>query len=210
MSIGTTQDAEERLCALRLFCTPLLEGVHDPTQHFDKLDQQLSLLLPRPDGVVKEPPTTDSVKLQDSCSKVEGLLSRLPEVPQRSFSLPLNNGLMRKQGSTLWDGIRSGTWATKYVVPEARSHLQQQPSEDAESILNLLNRVQDLAWDSLYVTRYIDSNSLTLATIFAHQGAVPNLDLGRQSLRYVDILSELFDEYQSMRNAAALWIRRTF
>ena len=121
------EDADERAYTLRLFCPPFLEGVHDQTAHFDRLDCQLSRLLPSRSSDGQEQPSTGDASIQAFCSKVQSLLSRLPQVPQRSLYLPLNSGLMRKEGSTLWDGIKSGSWAAKYILPEARAQLQQHP-----------------------------------------------------------------------------------
>ncbi|EXJ74219.1 uncharacterized protein A1O5_02514 [Cladophialophora psammophila CBS 110553] len=117
---------------------------------------------------------------------------------------------MRKQGTTLWDGIKNGRWAAKYIVPEAQSHFRTQSSEDAESALKLVTTLQDFAWDNLYVTTRIDTNSLTLAAVFANQGSLPDLRLAQNSLKYVNLLSELFDEYQSMCDAASFGIRAPF
>jgi hypothetical protein len=124
--------------------------------------------------------------------------------------LPLNNGLTRKKGSTLWDGIKSGSWAAKYILPEARLQLQEQPADDATAMLNLLNRMHDFAWDNLYVTKYIDTNSLTLAIVFAGQGTNPDLGLAQRSMNYVNLLSELFDEYETMSDAVSMGIEAPF
>ncbi|OAP63501.1 hypothetical protein AYL99_02728 [Fonsecaea erecta] len=208
--LAQIQDTDVRLWQLRLSCTPLLTGVHHPTEHFDRLDQQLSVLLQRPGGSIKESSPRVDALLHDIVSKGERLLARLPKVPQRSFSLPLNNGIGRKQGSTLWDCIKDGTWATKYILPEAQSYFQPQRPDDADSILKLLSRLQDLAWENFYVTTRIDTNSLVLAAVFANQGSVPDLRLARNSLEYVNVLSELFDEYQAMCDAASFGIQDPF
>ncbi|OQV09081.1 hypothetical protein CLAIMM_13259 [Cladophialophora immunda] len=208
--LARIQDTDLRLWRLRLSCTPLLTGAHHPTEHFEKLDQQLSVLLPRPCGFIKDSSRKAGADLHDMRSKSEKLLARLPGVPQRSFSLPLNNGIRRAQGTTLWDSIKDGRWSTKYIVPEARSHFQAQSSEDAASILNLLSKLQDLAWDNLYVTTHIDSNSMILAAVFANQGSAPDLQLAQNSLEYVNLLSELFDEYQSMCDAVSFGVQAPF
>ncbi|KIY03312.1 uncharacterized protein Z520_00002 [Fonsecaea multimorphosa CBS 102226] len=208
--LAQIQDTDLRLWRLRLSCTPLLTGVHHPIEHFDKLDQQLSVFLQRPDSFVRDTSHRDGALFHDMCSKAEKLLARLPEVPQRSFSLPLNNGIRRKQGTTLWDSIKNGKWATKYIVPEAQFHFQLQSSEDADSVLTLLSKLQNLAWDNFYVTTHIDTNSLILAAVFANQGSVPDLRLARNSLEYVNLLSELFDEYQSMCDAVSFGIQAPF
>ncbi|KIX05159.1 uncharacterized protein Z518_06031 [Rhinocladiella mackenziei CBS 650.93] len=205
--LAEIEDTDERLYRLRLFCEPLLRGVHHPARHFDELDQQLSRLLPRPASPLAGSDPTD---IHGVHSKVEHLLSRLPKVPQRSFSLPLNNGLMREQGTTLWDGIRDGRWATRYIMPEAQSHFHTQSPGGADSILDLLRKLQDLAWDNLYVTTYVDTNSLKLAAAFANHGTQPNHNLAQRSLKYVNLLSELFDGYHSMSDAVSFGIKAPF
>jgi hypothetical protein len=199
-------DAGHRSYSLRLFCTPLLHAVRRQDAHFEKLDQQLSSLLPQCDSASRSPSSPELEKnawAHRVKANVKDLLARLPRVPQRSFSLPLNNSLMREAGATLWDGIKSGRWAELFVLPEARAQLRQQPGESAEAILGLLERMQHLAWDNLYVTRIVDSNSLRLAVHFADQHVQPNLRLAQRSLLYVNLLAELFDEYQSVYDAVA-------
>ncbi|EXJ57152.1 hypothetical protein A1O7_07497 [Cladophialophora yegresii CBS 114405] len=208
--LAQIEDTGARGYALRLSCTPLLNDVHDQTGHFNKLDRDLSLLLPRRHSTIDGLPVAQEAPIQKLCSKVKSLLSRLPEVPQRSFYLPLNSRFARKGGSTLWDGIKGGSWAAKYILPEARSQLQQQPGEDSTAMLDLMNRMRDLAWDNLYVTRYIDTNSLTLATVLARQGNKPDLGLAQRSLNYVNLLSELFDEFETMSNAVSMGIEAPF
>lgn len=169
--LAKVEDTAARLWQLRIFCTPLLTGIHHPTAHFDILDEQLSTLLRRSTGLSNTFSCKEAHAIQASCSKAESLLSRLPELPQRSFSLPFNNGLLRQTGATVWDSIKDGRWAAKYVVPESRSHFQIHGSEDPEATLKLLTNLQDMAWQNLYVTKYIDSNSLILAVMFANQAA---------------------------------------
>src|ERR1700761_2683923 len=45
--LAQIEETDERLYALRLFCTPLLKAVHHQEGHFDQLNQQLSSLLPK-------------------------------------------------------------------------------------------------------------------------------------------------------------------
>lgn len=208
------QDQDERLWQLRLFCTPLLEGVHHATAHFEQLDRQLSTLLslPAADFKTQQGPdgSLEAAIANDLPTQVDSLLSRLPALPQRSFSLPFNNGLIRKQGTTMWDGIKSGRWATKYAVPEAREKLQLETSDDPAAILKLIENLQDTAWENLYVTRLIDTNTLTLAVIFEREGTRPNLDLARKSFQYINVLSELLDQYQAICDAISFGILEPF
>lgn len=203
------EDTDERLWRLRVFCTPLLTGVHHPTAHYDKLDGQLSQLLSHPTRSSGKPSTLEPA-ITVSSVKVKGLLSRLPGTPQRRFWLPINNGVMKSEGTTLWDGIKSGRWASKYVVPEARSQLQIQSTDGPAPILNLLTRMQDTAWENMYVTKFVDFNSLAMAAIFANEGTNSNLNLARSSFNYVNLLSELFDEYQAMCDAVSFGVEAPF
>lgn len=204
------EDEDERSWQLRYFCTGLLTGVQHPTAHFEMLDERLSTLLPRPNKSSDQSFPRTALAIQRSFQKVEQLLSRLPEVPQQMFYLPFINGLVQKKGATMWDSIISGRWASKYAVPELRSKLQMQSSEDPEALLTLLTNLQNLAWDNLYVTKFADSNSLVLAMVFALQGTHPSLNIARRSFHYVNLLSELVDQYESICDAASFGIDGPF
>jgi hypothetical protein len=208
--LAYVKDEDERSWQLRSFCTGLLTGVMHPTEHFEQLDDKLSNLLSYPLKPSDQAPESSALATQDSIHQVEHLLSRLPKVPQLRFSLPLSNRLLQKEGMTLWEGIKSGKWASKYAVPELQSKLQLQPSEDPEALLTLLKNIQDLAWDNLYVTKVVDSNTLVLATMFAKQGDYPDTILAQRSFEYVNLLSELVDQYQSICDAVAFGITAPF
>ena len=208
--LAFVEDEDERSWQLRSFCTGLLTGVMHPTEHFEQLDDKLSTLLSYPLKISCRAPEGSALATQDSIHQVEQLLSRLPEVPQLRFSLPLSNRLLQKEGTTLWEGIKSGRWASKYAVPELQSKLQLQPLGDPEALLTLFKNIQDLAWDNLYVTKLVDSNTLVLATIFAKQGNHPDITLAQRSFDYVNLLSELVDQYQSICDAVAFGITALF
>jgi hypothetical protein len=76
--------------------------------------------------------------------------------------------------------------------------------------MNLISNIRDIAWTNLYVTTYIDTNSIVLATKIAQQGARANLAFAREVLEYVNVLADLLDVYEELDNAASLLITEPF
>lgn len=211
--LSILDDEDERQWQLKEFCTPLLVGVQQPTDHFQKLDTHFSKLLSKilsqhPTELPKSHTRTDSNS--PHISQAKKVLSRLPHVPQRLFPLPFINSGLRKGRDTLWDGIKEGRWASKYVIPEARSQFQLQSSDDPSMILNLVRNMQDLAWDNLFVTVFIDSNSMVLLAKVAILGTTSNLKFAQDFLTYLNLLAELLDVYDSMVEAVSLGFTQPF
>ena len=202
--LSDLDDGDEKDWQLKEFCTPMLIAVQQPSDHFERLDSHLSTLLPY--ALNRHPslasPTPSG--LEDSnTSQAQAILSRLPRVPQRLFTLPLNNSVLRKNRDTLWDGIKDGRWASKYVLPEARSSLRLQPDDDdPDALIQLVFKIQNLAWDNLYVTTFVDTNTVVLAMLVGFLGCKPDLGIARDFLKYINTLALLLDEYDSLIEVA--------
>lgn len=193
---STLDDEDERGWQLREFCTPLLVAIQLPDGHFPALDAHFTTLIP--DAFSKHPssflPSKTLPEIETRLTK--DILRRLPSVPQRLFALPLvNTGLMRGKG-TIWDGIKDGRWASKFILPNARHHFMPRSPDDPVSILNLIKNLQDTAWENLYVTTFIDTNSVVLAAKIAQQGTNANLAFAQDVLQYINVLADLVDEFE--------------
>jgi len=204
--LSLLDDRDERTWQLREFCTPMLIGVQHPSEHFQKLDAEFSKLLPN--ALERHPSQLEAFSSQKnpqqtSFSETRQLISRLPRVPQRNFKLPLANRLLQRQKKTLWEGIKDGRWAAKYILPERQSQFQLPSTEDPGALLNLLSDMQDLAWDNLFVTTYMDTNSVVLAHLIATRGFDADPRFAQDFLRYVNLLSELLDTYNNLCDVAA-------
>ncbi|MCJ1460191.1 hypothetical protein MMC28_010570 [Mycoblastus sanguinarius] len=192
----------ERQWQLKEFCTPLIHAVKHPTEHFRQIDINFSKLLP---SALTQHPSLSS-KVQKSidvaqCTQARQLLSRFPSVPQRLLTLPLNNSRMHGDKGTLWDGIKDGRWPSKYVVPEARSQIRLPSPDDPDSLLLLITDLQDIAWNHLFVTSFIDTNNLVLLIKVTLLGHEPDLNFAGDFLRYINLLAELLDEYDGLVQA---------
>ena len=202
--IAALEDEDEKVWRLKEFCTPMLLAVQNPSIHFEQLDVHISTLLPYALNMHPSRASTSRSVVEDAdTSQAQALLCRLPDVPQRLFALPMNNSLLRKTRDTLWDGIKDGRWASKYVLPEARSSLRLQPGDDPNAIMQLVLNIQDLAWNNLYVTSFVDTNTVVLIMLIASVGSKPDLGLARDFLSYIDTLAMLIDEYDSLVDAAS-------
>lgn len=196
-------DDDERQWQLKEFCTPLLIGVQHPTEHFERLDAHFSSLLPNALSSHPSLLSPRAVRTEDTHrTQAKEILHRLPRTPQRLFSLPFNNSGLRKGRDTIWDGIKDGRWASKYVVPKALSQLQLHSSDEAEAVMDLIRTMQDVAWNNLYVTTFIDTNSVVLTTQVSLLGTSPDLVFARDFLSYINILAELLDEFDGLVNLA--------
>jgi hypothetical protein len=207
---STVHDEDERVWQLREFCTPLLEAVQLPEDHFTSLDAHFTTLIPE---ALEDYPGKSSLSgaLPENreTRAVQEILRRLPSLPQRMLALPLFSGLRRGTG-TLWERMRDGRWASKYILPDARHHFRLQELDNSESILNSLLSLQDLAWENLYVTTYMDTNSIVLATKIAWQGSIADFEFAQSLLQYLNVLANLIDEFEILNTNASLLIMEPY
>ena len=63
--------------------------------------------------------------------------------------------------------------------------------------------MQDLAWDNLFMTTYMDTNSVVLGHLIAAHGFDVDPRFTRDFLHYVNLLSELLDTYNNLCDIAA-------
>jgi hypothetical protein len=204
-------DEHEKTWQLREFCGPLVEAVKHPTEHLACLHSEFVKLLPT--TLDQHPNSCSAIDISDDSAHMlhaKQLLSRLPSVPQRLLTLTLSNSRMSANKGTIWDGIRNSRWALKYIMPEARSHFQLSNPDDPESILRLIGNIQDIAWANLYVTSYIDTNNMIFLLKISSLGHEPDLDFARSFQKYVNLLGELIDEYETLVDAANLGYEEPF
>lgn len=204
-------DEFEKEWQLKEFCTELVHAVKHPSEHLLRLDAHLSQLLP---GALKQRPGWITPE-QIVCSKVlaseaNQLLSRFPKAPQRLFTLPLSNSGLFAKRSTVWDRIKDGRWASRYLVPEARSLFQTPYGDDAASVMQLLEDMQDHAWDNFFVTSFIDTNNMIFMLKIADLGHQPDLNFALSFRAYVNILGELVDQYDALVDAVKFGVREPF
>ena len=142
---STSDDQDERSWQLREFCTPLLVAVQLPDNHFPVLDAHFTTLIP--DALSNHPSSlSPSRTLPEIEIRItEDILRRLPSLPQRLFALTLTSTGLRHGRGTLWDAIKDGRWASKFVLPEARHHFTLQGPDDPPSIMNLVSNLQAIA-----------------------------------------------------------------
>lgn len=204
-------EENQRQWQLRFFCTPLLLAVKHPTEHLRRLDTHFSKLLP--DTLKQWPGSLPPKSATDSDSranKARRLMSRFPRVPQKLFTLPFfNSGLIAKPG-IIWDGFKDGRWTNVYLVPEARSKFRLSSHDDPGSLMQLIADMQDIAWDNLFVTSFIDTNNCIFLLKIANLGHQPDLDFALGFRRYIDVLGELVDEYDALVDAARLGFKAPF
>jgi len=204
-------DPDERSWQLREFFTALLVAIQLPEDHFPALDAHFTTLIP--DALSKHPGSPAALSPSSTPPKIEtltteGILRRLPSLPQRLFALTFaNTGLTRGRG-TLWDAIKDGRWATKFVLPEARHHFMLQVPDDPASIMNLVSNLQNIAWENLYVTTFIDTNTVVLAAKIAQQGVNANFTFAQDVLDYINLLADLINKYKTLDNTTSLWSPR--
>ncbi|KAJ9657032.1 hypothetical protein H2201_008320 [Coniosporium apollinis] len=213
--LSKIEDKDERLSHLSNFCMPFLVGVQHPFQHFTLLDAHLSTLLP--DATTGHPSVhtttpTSSGRRPSHQERVNDILHRLPSLPQRLFSLPFNSKRLPTGQGTMWDRISGGIWDPRYLAAGADPliELQQPPSDDAESILQRLTNLQDYTWSHLYVTAFIDTNSIVFTTKIAFLDNRPDLEFARQFQQYVNILAEMIDVFENLSDAAAFELEDRF
>ena len=198
------KDEDERKWALQDLCVPLLQAAQHPTEHFERLDDALSSLLSCQLGAFKTPTSTPSnpnISL-DLVSATEKILSRLPSVPQRLFSLPLRNTVSGNLKQDMWTEIMNGEWAQRYILPVARSSIKLDAPGDDAATMRLFTSLQDVAWDNLVVNVYLDSNTVCLAFKIAIANDHADLELAQAIQEYVNLLAELIDVVDSLINLA--------
>ena len=206
-------DDFEKEWQVKEFCTGLIHAVKHPSEHLLRLNTHLAQLLP---NTLKQHPSAGSTPAQTTlrskiqASKANQLLSRFPKAPQRLFTIPLSNSGLFAKGSTIWDGIKEGRWAKKYLVPEAHSLFQTPYRDDAEAVMQLLADMQDHAWDNLSVTSYIDTNNTIFMLKVADIGHEPDFAFALTFLRYVNLLGELVDMYDALVDAVKFGVQEPF
>ncbi|KAI4156953.1 MAG: hypothetical protein LQ342_008570, partial [Letrouitia transgressa] len=208
-SIDKLEDYE-RYEAIQDFCIDLIRVAKVGEDHFKQIDLQFSSLLSDRFSQIRSPSVSEPTSNYFSVyNEAISLLSRLPSVPQRLFSLPLHSTRTSGGKGILWDSIRDGTWASKYVVEEARSKFSKSVS-DPKTVLLQLEEMQDLAWENMFVTSFIDTNNLVLILKICAAGKRPDLCLAHQLRNYVDLLSEILCAYESVRDLANIGFPRDF
>ncbi|PMD14926.1 hypothetical protein NA56DRAFT_357969 [Hyaloscypha hepaticicola] len=85
-----------------------------------------------------------------------------------------------------------------------------QVPDDPASIMNLVSNLQNIAWENLYVTTFIDTNTVVLAAKIAQQGVNANFTFAQDVLQYINLLADLIDEYETLDNAAPLLVTAPF
>lgn len=199
-------DDFEKEWQLREFFTPLIHAAKSETQHLEQVDFHFSKLLP---AAYKDHPShlqnpiSDHVD-EELCSRAQDLLSRIPRVPQRLFSLPLNNSRFNANRGTILDSIKAGTWKNTYILPEARSLFRVETPDNSMTTLDYIVDVRDLGWENLFVTSFIDTNSLVLLLKVTSLGHVPDEAFAQSFLQYVNLIAELVDTYDTLMELAHL------
>ena len=98
----------------------------------------------------------------------------------------------------------------EYVLLAARHRFNDQSQGDAEPILTLRSKLQDLAWENLYVTTFIDTNSVVLTINIAQYEGQKDLKFAKEFLYYINMLTELITEYKKLNDAADLSMSEIF
>ncbi len=204
-------DEFEKEWQIKEFCTELIHAVKHPSQHLLRLNAHFSNLLPSTLKQAPCPTTPEQiVRSKTQADKANLILARFPKAPQRLSTLPLSNSGLIAKGSTIWDGMKGGRWAQKYLVPEARSLFQTPYGDDAESFMQLLEDMQDKAWDNLFVTSFIDTNNMVFMLKVADTGHRPDFAFALSFLSYVNLLGELVDKYDALVDAVKFGAREPF
>jgi hypothetical protein len=192
----------EKVWRLREFCTPLLLAVQEE-DHFSKIDECFASLIPHAFNTSSGPSADVSSRLDhvNISTQTESLIKRLPTFPHRIFAFPM--GESNDNGDKMtWDPNKANQLTKRYIVPENIKELEQLSSESSE-LFSYLRMSQDLMWRSLYVTKYIDTNSVVLSIKISAIGTYPTLEFAKAFLDYIDILSQLVDEFEGMNDTVA-------
>lgn len=204
-------EGDERAEKLQEVCLDLIRAVKVEKDHFEQIDLQFSSLLSGGGAqgqTRRSPPFSEPASGNNDIvfSDAASILRRLPSVPQPLFSLPLYNTRTAGKSGTLWDSIRDGRWASKYVMEDARSKI----ATDPDSFLLQQEAMQDFAWENMFVTSLIDTNNLTLILKICSVGHTPDLNLAHQLVNYVNLLSEIILVFEDIMKVANLGLPEGF
>ncbi|KAI4236642.1 MAG: hypothetical protein LQ349_002415 [Xanthoria aureola] len=122
----------------------------------------------------------------------------------------MSNSALFAKKQTIWDGIKDGRWPTRYLVPEARSYFQSAHGDDAASVMQGLEEMQDNAWDNLFVTSFVDTNNMIFMLKIVDLGHQPNYNFALSFQAYVNLLGELVDQYGALVDAAKFGTQEIF
>ncbi|KAL8991938.1 MAG: hypothetical protein Q9169_007516 [Polycauliona sp. 2 TL-2023] len=205
-------DGFDKEWQLKELCTKLVNAVKDPSDHLLQLNTQLAGLMP---GVLKHDLNLldysgDTKSNQALVGKANRLLSRLPKAPQRLFSLPLSISRLSAAKKTVWDVIKDGRWPSRFFVPEARSLFETAHGDDAASIMQGIEEMQDNAWDNLFVTSFIDTNNMIFILKIVYLNHQPDYRFALAFQAYVNLLGELVDEYDALIDAVKFGTHEIF
>ena len=197
-------DDFEKGWQLREFFTPLIDAAKSKTQHLEQLDFHFSKLLP---AAYKEHPSRVQNPIsnhvdEELCSRAQELLSRIPRVPQPLSWLPLNNIRFSAKRGTILDDIKAGAWKNTYILPEARNLFRVDIPGHQMTTRDYIMDVTDLGWENMFVTSFIDTNSLVLLLKVTSLGHVPDKSFAQSFLQYVNLIAELVDTYEMLVDLA--------
>lgn len=201
---------DERVEKLQEFCVDLIRAAKAEKDHFKQMDSQFSSLLSGALRQARSPPFSEPASGSNVVlSEAASLLSRFPAVPQGLVSLSLYSKRTSGTNGNLWGSIRDGTWASKYVVEDARSKITS-PVSDPERVFLQLKDLNDLTWANMFVTSFIDTNNLILILKISTVGHTPDLNLAHQLTNYVNLLSEIIFIFEELMTLANLGIPEGF
>lgn len=197
---------DERDEKLQALCLAMIRAVQAENHHFEQIDQQFSTLL---SGAPGRPPSSQSNVVSNNAAS---LLSRLPGVAQRRFPLLLHNTRTSRKRGNLWGSISDGRWASKYILEDARAKVAYPVGavSDGEGVLLHMKALEDLAWDNMFVTSFIDTNNIILILKISAAGHTPDLSLAHLLTNYVNLLSEIIVVYDDLVTLSSLGIPEGF
>ncbi|KAI4209984.1 MAG: hypothetical protein LQ351_007148 [Letrouitia transgressa] len=191
---------------LEEFCIGIMHAVKAKEDHFQSINNWFSGLVPSVKATLATSSCAvalDADNLPIVQDRATAILQRLPGVPQRLFSLPLHNTRSSAREGTLWDSIKDGRWVSKYLMGDTHSKIPTY-GEGAEGALANLQAMQDLAWDNLFVTRFIDTNNVVIAWKIADKIHEADFVLAHAIADYVDVLSSLVTLYDDLVQTISL------
>jgi hypothetical protein len=196
-SLSSEADWDERHHQLLAFCFELLWAVQETTRHWERLDRQLSTLLP---NIVHQYPnfkSSTSENLDNFAAKC--LLQRLPSTPQKVFAFGLDDRANDVATDTLFDRMVRGRWLPGWCLEDSPPRPESSPT-DPDSVLEELAYNSNEIWSHLCVTNFMDTNSLIFLTIQERSGII-SLDFSRCMQSYLNILAELLDGFDGFSNS---------
>lgn len=203
-------EGDERGEKLQDFCLDLIRAVRAEDDHFEQIDLQFSTLLSG--APIRTPSSELTSRSNVVSSEAASLLSRLPRVPQRLSSFSFYNTRISGKPGNLWGSIRDGRWASKYITEDARSKVASPVGavSDAQSFLLQKKAIEDLAWENMFVTSFIDTNNIILILKISTAGHMPDLSLAHLLRNYVNLLSEILVAYEFLETLSSLGIPEGF